>query len=147
MNNAMKTTLVGMLLGAALLLPRLAQADAIGIWATVEEKSHVLIEACGNFLCGTIVWLKEPNDDTGVAKRDRNNKYESLRDRPIIGLTLLEGFKRNDEKPNAWEDGSIYNPEDGKTYASEMALQGFNVLLVEGCVWIFCKEQTWTRVE
>ncbi len=96
----MKTIVVGMLLGAAL-LPGLARADAIGLWATVEAKSHVKIEVCGNFLCGTIVWLKEPNDDTGVAKRDRNNKDESLRDRPIIGLTLLEGFKRNGEKPNA----------------------------------------------
>ncbi len=146
MKYAMKIIVVGTLLGAAL-LPGLARAEAIGLWATVEEKSHVKIETCGNLLCGTIVWLKEPNDENGVAKRDRNNEDESLRDRPIIGLKLLESFKQTGEKPNAWEDGSIYNPEDGKTYASKMALQGSDVLLVEGCVWIFCKEQTWTRVE
>ncbi len=142
----MKATVAGMLLGAAL-LPASARADAIGVWATVEEKSHVKIEACGNLLCGTIVWLAEPNDESGFAKHDRNNEDENLRDRPIIGLKLLQGFKLNGKKPNAWEEGSISNPEDGKTYASNMALQGSDVLLVEGCVWIFCKEQTWTRVQ
>ena len=146
LNNKIKISLAGMLLGT-ILLPGLARADAIGVWATVEEKSHVKIEACGAFVCGTIVWLKEPNDETGVPKRDRNNEDESLRDRPIIGLELLAGFKRTGGSPNAWEDGTIYNPEDGKTYASELALQGSDVLLVKGCVWIFCKEQTWTRVE
>ncbi len=138
--------MAGMLLAAAL-LPASARADAIGVWATVEAKSHVKIEACGDLLCGTIVWLKEPNDENGVAKRDRNNQDESLRDRPVVGLKLLGDFKRDGDAPNAWEDGSIYNPEDGKTYASEMALQGSDILMVKGCVWIFCKEQTWTRVE
>ena len=113
----------------------------------MEGKSHVQIEPCGDRLCGTIIWLKEPNDEDGNPKRDKDNQDESLRDRPIIGLKLLNGFKPDGDSKTAWDDGTIYNPEDGKTYSSEMALEGDNIMMVKGCVWIFCKKQTWTRVQ
>ena len=142
----MKYLLAVMFLGA-ILLPGVAQAEVFGVWATEQEKSHVKIAACGPLLCGIIVWLKEPNDENDAPKRDRNNEDESLRDRPIIGLEILTDFKLNGVSANAWEGGKIYNPEDGKTYGAEMALQGSDILVVKGCVWVFCKEQTWTRVE
>lgn len=142
----MKYLLAVMFLGATL-LPGVAHAEVFGVWATEQEKSHVKIAACGPLLCGIIVWLKEPNDENNTPKRDRNNADESLRDRPIIGLEMLTGFELNGPSANAWEDGKIYNPEDGKTYAAEISLKGSDILMVKGCVWIFCKEQTWTRVE
>ncbi len=146
MRGACKLALAGWLV-ASVALPGLARADAIGIWATVEGKSHVQIEPCGDRLCGTIIRLKEPNDEDGNPKRDKDNQDESLRDRPIIGLKLLNGFKPDGDSKTAWDDGTIYNPEDGKTYSSEMALEGDNIMMVKGCVWIFCKKQTWTRVQ
>ncbi|MEM9794644.1 MAG: DUF2147 domain-containing protein, partial [Pseudomonadota bacterium] len=41
--------------------------------------------------------------------------------------------------------GQIWAPDDDKTYRSNMALDG-DSLKVEGCVAIFCRGQTWTRV-
>ncbi|TNE41388.1 MAG: DUF2147 domain-containing protein [Alphaproteobacteria bacterium] len=120
-------------------------ADATGVWSTVENKSHVKIELCGDKLCGRIIWLKEPNDDEGKPKLDKNNTDAELRKRPIIGLKLLSGFVKDGK--GGWDDGEIYNPEDGKTYGSSMELDGTDKLDVKGCVLFFCKSQVWTRVE
>ena len=122
-----------------------AASDAIGKWLTPDGKSHVEIVPCGEQLCGTIVWLKEPNNAEGSAKLDIENEKEALRARPIVGLPLLNGFKVKDEL--SWDGGKIYNPEDGKTYKSKMNLAYDNTLKVKGCVLFFCKTQIWTRVE
>ena len=50
------------------------------------------------------------------------------------------------ETPTTWSDGTIWAPDDDKTYRSNMELQG-DVLQVEGCVLIICRGQDWTRVE
>jgi uncharacterized protein (DUF2147 family) len=127
-----------------------AAADVLGTWATAEDKSHVEIVPCAEAaekLCGSIVWLKEPNDDTGQPKHDKNNPEPSLQSRPIIGLPLLAGFVSGDE-PNKWTDGEIYNPEDGDTYSCTMTLLEDGRLEVRGYVGLplFGKSQIWTRV-
>ncbi|MFT6558725.1 DUF2147 domain-containing protein [Sneathiella sp.] len=121
-----------------------ANSDVIGIWETVEGKSHVQISSCGeNKYCGELIWLKEPNTEKGEPKTDINNQDEKLRNRPIIGIQLLNGLEKTG--PNEWDDGTIYNPEDGNTYSSEMRLIDTDQLQVEGCVLFICKEQIWTR--
>ena len=137
--------LAAILSAAAMAAPAAAQQSAIGVWATVEGKSHVEIAPCGEALCGTVIWLKKPNDDAGQPLKDGQNKDESLRGRPIIGIDLITGMQPDGDKE--WSDGEIYNPEDGDTYSSSMSLADANVLKVEGCVFVFCKEQTWTRVQ
>jgi uncharacterized protein (DUF2147 family) len=43
-----------------------AAADPVGTWQTENGRSRVKIVPCGDALCGTIVWLKDPNDpETG----------------------------------------------------------------------------------
>ncbi|WP_159104338.1 DUF2147 domain-containing protein [Sneathiella glossodoripedis] len=120
--------------------------DVTGVWETVEGKSHVEISACeGNKYCGKIIWLKEPNTEKGTPKLDINNQDESLRNRPIEGIQILKDLEKVSE--NEWDDGTIYNPEDGNTYSSEMVLMDENTLNVSGCVLFICKEQTWTRLK
>ncbi len=131
---------------ATIFIPKAATADVIGIWETVEGKSHVEITSCGgDKFCGKIIWLKEPNDEKGKPKVDINNQDEKLRSRPIIGINLLNGLEKTGEQE--WDDGSIYNPEDGNTYSSEMRLKGADILEVEGCVLFICKKQIWNRVK
>ena len=122
-----------------------ARADVSGVWSTVEGKSHVKIEPCGDKMCGKIVWLKEPLTADKIDKTDMKNEDPKLQGRKILGLPLLEGFVKEDK--NEWDDGTIYNPEDGKTYSSSMTLADPNTLEVKGCVLFFCKTQTWTRVQ
>ena len=134
------------------LLPASVQAsNVIGLWATEEEKSHVEIKACEgdeNKLCGTIVWLKEPLNDEGEPKTDRNNPEKALQERQIIGLPLMADFEKTDD-PNVWEEGKIYNPEDGETYSCVITLLKADLLEVRGYVGLplLGKSQEWTRVK
>lgn len=130
---------------ALFLLAPVAQADVTGIWSTVDGKSHVKIEPCGDKFCGKIIWLKVPNNKEGKPKVDANNTDDALKTRAILGMELLKGFEATEG--NEWDDGQIYNPEDGKTYSSTMNLVSPKVLDVKGCVLFFCKTQTWNKVE
>ena len=123
-----------------------AASDPVeGVWLTESGGAHVEIAPCEKSMCGTIIWLKEPNRQDGTPKRDINNPDEANHGNPIIGLQMIRGFEK--EEPGVWEDGEIYDPESGKTYDSNMLSKDANTLEVEGCVLFFCQEQTWTRIK
>jgi len=119
--------------------------EAKGVWLTESKKAHVEIYDCAPKLCGKIVWLKEPNDKDGNPKVDVNNSDASKRSEPLMGSNMISGMAR--ASSDLWKDGEIYNAEDGKTYASKMELEDEKTLKVSGCVFVFCKAQTWKRVE
>jgi len=124
-----------------------ALADGpVGFWMTEGGKSRVEITQCGEMLCGTIVWLKEPLDEDGKEKVDKNNPDEMLKTRKLVGLKLLNGFIPGNE-PGEWVKGTIYNPEDGDTYKCTMRLNDEGNLKVRGYVGIplFGKTQIWTK--
>lgn len=135
-------------------LPALAgEHDAIlGTWTTKNAKSRVDIYTCGTMICGKIVSLKEPvyppDDEKGMAgqtKIDRENPDPKLRKRPLIGLELLKDFKR--VEPGLWKEGTIYDPESGKTYSCKLTLQSPKRLKVRGFIGFsfIGRTQYWTR--
>ena len=92
-----------------------------------------MIQPCGEKICGKIVWLSESRNADGSEKLDIHNKDESLRERSIMGLELLTDFTAAGDVK--WTEGEIYNPEDGKTYRSELELTDSGTLKVTGCVF------------
>ncbi|CAN5157631.1 hypothetical protein BH10PSE7_BH10PSE7_09520 [soil metagenome] len=119
-------------------------ADPTGTWVMGNGKVTVKITKCrADALCAHIVDLKEPVYKDGTKKIDKYNPDKSLRDRPLIGLALLQGMEASGE--DQWE-GAIYNPDDGKTYSATMALKG-STMRVKGCVLgILCKNNDFRRV-
>ena len=68
-------------------------ADPTGVWLTQGGNSRIRVADCGGALCGTIIWLKEPNDpDTGKPKLDKHNSDASKRTRPLIGVQIVLGM-------------------------------------------------------
>ena len=120
-------------------------ADAIGTWYTGDKEGQVRIVNCGGALCGTLIWLKEPNDPaTGRPKTDKNNVDASKQSRPLLGVPIVLGMKPSG--PGQWT-GDVYNASDGKTYSGSFTLTGPNSADLKGCMLsVFCKSQTWTRV-
>jgi uncharacterized protein (DUF2147 family) len=121
-------------------------ADPIGTWLTQGGNSRIRIADCGGALCGTIVWLKEPNDpDTKKPKTDKNNSDAAKRSRPLIGVQIVLGMKP--AGADKWT-GQVYNAEDGKTYSGNLTYSGGNSLQLQGCALggLVCKSQTWTKV-
>jgi len=123
--------------------PALAQ-DPVGTWLTQEGNSRIRLADCGGALCGTIAWLREPNDEAGKPKTDKNNSDASKKGRPLIGVQIVLGMKP--AGAGKWS-GQVYNAEDGKTYSGNLTYTGGNSLQLQGCALggLVCKGQTWTR--
>jgi len=119
----------------------------LGIWLTGEEKAKVEIYKCGDKYCGKLVWLRDPNYDDGTAKHDKNNPDESLQQRRILGLNILTDFEYDEDLE--WEDGEIYDPDNGKLYSCVINLDedDHKILNVRGYVGIslFGRTDVWTR--
>lgn len=134
------------LLLALLAAPATAAEPVEGEWVTAEAKARVRIARCAGATetwCGVITWLAEPLDETGRPKTDKRNPDAAMHSRPIVGLPLLQGFRKTG--PSSYGEGTIYDPEGGRTYRSKMNLAGPDTLEVAGCVLFFCREQTWRR--
>jgi uncharacterized protein (DUF2147 family) len=130
---------------AALGLAGPVAADPIGTWLTENGRSRVKVADCGGALCGTIIWLKEPNDpETGKPKTDKNNADASKRGRPLIGVPIVLSMKPNGG--NKWS-GQVYSPEEGKVFSGNLTETGPNAVRLEGCALggLVCKGQNWTR--
>ena len=127
----------------AVSLSGLALADeaANGVWMLDSGKVTVRIAPCGSELCGSIVGLAKPLNKEGQPKVDKKNPNESLRSRPLMGLTILANMKPSGD--NKWK-GTIYNADDGRTYSSYMKISGDN-MKVKGCVGPFCKTMVFVR--
>ncbi len=122
-----------------------ASKDAfLGKWFTKDTESIIEIFQKEGKIYGAIRWLKEPLDSNGVPKMDDNNPDESLRKTPIIGLELLKEFEFNDGE---LEEGTIYDPNNGKTYSCEIKIQK-NILKVRGYIGFSFIGRTaeWARV-
>lgn len=120
----------------------------IGVWATENGGAHVKIENCGDKLCGSLIWLKQPLNKQGKDKIDSENPEPALRSRKLLGLPLLNGFV-SDGDQTVWSGGTIYNPDDGKTYSCKLTMQDPATMKVRGYVGISLlgKTQIWKRVE
>ncbi|MFI4973913.1 MAG: DUF2147 domain-containing protein [Caulobacterales bacterium] len=125
---------------------RAATASIGGDWLTPGANARVHMAPCASqpaLMCGTLVWLKMPNDEHGAPQRDVKNPDIKLRGRPLIGLGLISGFRN--AGAGSWVNGKIYVPGEGQTYDSKMRLNPGGTLKVEGCILIICIGQTWTR--
>ena len=135
-----------MIMGSTLLF---SQADkVIGFCLTEKGPSQVEIyKAEDGKYYGRISWLEELMED-GKPKMDKEKPDDALKTRPILGLNLLEGFEYN-QKDKEWEDGSIYDPDNGKTYDCFMWFEDdANVLNIKGFVMgmrFLGRSTTWKR--
>ena len=135
-----------LLVSASALRAQDAQA-VLGEWYTEENKAKVEVYECASGYCGRIISLSEPNHPDGRPKLDTENPDASLRNREIVGIDILSGLQYDGE--DEWEDGTIYDPESGKTYSCYMELKDDNSLEVRGFIGVSLigRSQTWTRAK
>jgi uncharacterized protein (DUF2147 family) len=107
------------------------QADKIiGIWVPAKGTSQVRIfKATNGKFYGKVEWLETDKD-----KLDENNPDASQRNKKIWGLMILKDFSYNADK-NRWEGGTVYDPDNGKTYDCFMWFNGDeNTMTLKGYV-------------
>jgi len=121
--------------------------DAIErLWYNEEKTAKIQVfKATDGKFYGKIVWLKEP-EENGKPKVDKNNPDKARRNDPVLGMQLLKGFKKDGD--HHYEDGTIYDPKNGKTYSCKINHKG-DVLDVRGYIGISLIGRTtvWTKAE
>ena len=112
-----------------------------GIWET-DTGGYVQIHKEGDAWVGTVVGSR-----SGEARYDTENPDEKLRGRRLLGVTVLKGLEYAGD--NEWDDGSIYSPDNGKTYSARATLTDENTLEARGYLGISLlgRSQTWQRVD
>lgn len=139
--------------------PEASDADMIlGNWQPSNGRSVVKIYKGKNDgedpnkYYGKIIWLKEPNDESGEPRKDVNNEEESLQGKPLKGLVIIKDleFDEVDGKDIVWDDGTIYDPNNGTDYRFKATINKKNKNTMAGKGYIgvslFGREDTWTRL-
>lgn len=116
------------------------KAEAIvGEWLTAAKDGKVEIYKTDDKFFGKITWGNKKGS------KDTNNPDPKLRDQNLIGMVLLKNFVFNGKEK--WEDGTIYDPNNGKTYSCVIRLKDSKTLEVRGYIGISLlgRTEVWTR--
>ncbi len=124
--------------------------DIVGTWYNAEKSSKIRIYKCGDGgkkYCGKIVWLKKDKEDDGGPRVDKNNPDPKKRKDLMMEMLILKLFVY-DQSDKEWNDGTIYDPKNGKTYSCTIKKKG-NTLEVRGYVGVSMIGRTaiWTLAE
>lgn len=135
----MSALILAALLGGA---PVVADT-VVGRWRTGTHDAIIEIARCGRSICGRLLTSDLLRREPGT--RDSKNAEPALRARPLQGLQMLGDF--TPAAGGVWENGHVYDPEDGRTYSGRITPLGADRIKLRGCVFFpLCKTQTWTRV-
>jgi uncharacterized protein (DUF2147 family) len=123
------------------------QDAIVGTWLTEDGGSKVDVVASkaadgSTSYSGRVSWLKDPMRD-GKPMRDANNDDAALRDRAILGLEILLGFKANGA--GAWTGGTLYSPRRGESFPADLSLLPDGSLELKVKAGLMTKTVRWTR--
>jgi uncharacterized protein (DUF2147 family) len=122
-------------------------ASPYGYWKTVDDKtgkvkSVVSISGSPSYLSATVVKLY-PGALTVCSACSGN-----LKNKPILGMTVMYGLKQNPKNLYEWSGGSIFDPKTGKLYNCMLTVSpDGKTMVVRGYVGVslFGRSQTWIR--
>lgn len=139
--------LIGLFLLSAVAFPQAAGDKIVGVYLTAKKTSQVRIfKATDGKYYGKVAWIETDKD-----KLDVNNPDPAKQKEKVWGLVILRGLVYN-ESSKQWENGTIYDPDNGKTYDCYLWFDPANpkTLQLKGYVlgmrWLG-RESTWIREE
>ncbi len=92
----------------------------VGIWLSEKKDGKIEVYKTGDKYFGKLVWIKDPLNKEGKPKLDVNNPEITNKTKTILGSTILKNLSFTED--NTWEDGTIYDPNNGKTYSCKVTL-------------------------
>lgn len=116
-----------------------APASILGKWKTDDATSVISFYKCGTVICGKIdqFLVKEP--DGGA--RDTKNPDKAKRDEKLLGKRIFWNLTPDGDG----FEGKGYSPQEGRYFSADLAREG-SKLKVKGCVSVFCRTVTFTRL-
>lgn len=129
-------------------LQSFAQNEILGTWHNDIKSSKIEIYEEKGLYYGRITWLEDPaNSDGSTPRVDEFNEDPALAKRQLMNLVILKELKWNASEKE-WQEGTIYDPNNGKTYECYCLLQEDGTLYFKGYVlgitWLG-RSTVWTR--
>lgn len=125
-----------------------AQPTPAGLWQSVDDstgkpRALVRISESGGVFTGRIERSLLGEAATGAQRCDACS--DDRQGKPLIGLDIVRGMKPSADG-QAWEGGTILDPDTGKIYRLRLALLDAGAKLqVRGYIGPFFRNQTWVR--
>lgn len=116
-----------------------APAPIIGKWKTDDATSVISFYKCGDSICGKIDQFLVAEPAGGA--RDTKNPDKSKRDERLLGKRIFWNLTPAGDK----FEGKGYSPQEGRYFSADLSRDGAK-LKVKGCVSIFCRTVTFTRL-
>jgi uncharacterized protein (DUF2147 family) len=117
-----------------------ADAPLLGIWMTEPRDGLVQISVAANgILEGRIVGGRDR------LRKDAKNPDPARREQVLRGQVILRNMRADDE--SHWSNGTIYDPDSGRTYSAKLQLLDPEHLKVRGFIGfsLLGRTQVWTR--
>ena len=135
---------------AILTVPMIASTDGAspsieGVWLSADGTGWIKIEMGEHGPVGSIAGSPDDPEQRKQSDKDELNPDPELRERPLLGLTIMEGFTPAGE--GKWKNGKIYDPNSGKTYKCKLTLVDSDTLNLRGYIGVSLlgRTETWTR--
>jgi len=103
----------------------------LGTWLSEKRDLKVEIFKKNEKYFGKVVWFKcDPKTPNMEDFKDTENPDSKLRNRSWLGMQVVDNLVFNGK--NSWQNGSIYDPNSGRTYTSVVRLENTKKLIVRG---------------
>lgn len=116
-----------------------APAPILGKWKTDDATSVISFYKCGDAICGRIDQFLVTEPDGGI--RDTKNPDKGKRSEKLLGKRIFWNLTPAGDS----FAGKGYSPEEGRYFSADLSRDGVK-LKVKGCVSIFCKTVTFTKL-
>ena len=116
-----------------------------GRWLTEKRDGVLQIERKGSELEGRLVWIKDRDGVKGTERLDFKNPDPELRNRHVLGLTILTGLPATPDASGYYR-GRVYNPKSGKMIPIRMQLETPDRIKARVGTSFMHKTIRWTRV-
>ncbi|MEO5892472.1 MAG: DUF2147 domain-containing protein [Ferruginibacter sp.] len=111
-------------------------ADRIcGKWENQEKTFRIQVYTQHNQFLAKIIWFSDTEGKPMSYWKDKRNPNPALRNRTIVGMSILRDLKYNTEK-GSWENGKVYDSKHGKEWSASAVIDKHDVLKVRG-YWRF----------
>ena len=115
--------------------------DVVGNYMNQEGEAIIKIYETSGKYFGKLIWIKNPD------RLDENNPDPKKRTQKRLGLVIMNNFVFDGD--DTWEDGTIYDPKNGKTYDCKVTRDAKGNLDIRGFIGISLLGRTthWTKVD
>ena len=115
-----------------------------GLWETYDDQTKEKKAVIEIYKTHDLYFAKIVESFVGEKNAICENCEGTKKNKPIIGLVIIENIQNNDDE---FDGGTILDPENGKTYKCSLKLLHANKLEVRGYLGfsLFGRTQYWKR--